>query len=325
MGAKSEKQTSTKAIAFSCLAAAAISFAVPLAANAQFAGIVKPQNDISDQISIPANTAPANPLPPPPGDGAQSPAVTAGDTGGAQGVATGNANTGPTTTSPQGTGTTRSIVRIYVNEGNNGGFRMVQTIRPDSLPPAVQQQVAGVLGVNINSGEPFIDTTVTNAQMAQLNAVLFPYPQTQNEGGRLFINSDTPAAGYPKEQALYQFQGPLPTVKTFARYLVLLGVVCSTIFMALAGAAIVLGHPYAGSKAFGAASGLMLLLMGYSIWKIVQMNTFNANSSPPAVITQDAGGGTVNPLPNTTVPGVPNAAGGGVARSPLPVAPLNGN
>jgi hypothetical protein len=113
-------------------------------------------------------------------------------------------------------------------------------------------------------------------------------------------------------------------VRTFAHYLVLLGVVCSCIFMAMAGAAITLGHPYAGSRAIGAASGLMLLLMGYTIWKVVQMNTFNANSSPPAVITHDAGGAVVNPLPQTVLPAQP-AAPNMQARSPMPVAPLIGD
>jgi hypothetical protein len=308
----------TKAIAFACLTAAALSLLVPTAVNAQFAQPIQPANDISNGLM----NQNQQPLPPPPGAGPNAPPVNPGDNGGAQAVATGNANTGPTTQFPQGVGTTRSIVRVYVNEAQRG-WRMVQTIRPDSLTPQVQQQVAGVLGINLNAGTEFIDTTVTNQQMAQLNAILFPYPQTQNNGGRQQINNDTPAAGYPKEQPLYNFQGPLPTVRTFARYLVILGTVCSCIFMAFAAGSVVLGHPYAGSRVIGAAAGLMLLLMGYTIWKIVQMNTFNANSSPPAVITQDAGGDAVNNLPQSNTPVVPNAPAM-QPRSPLPVAPLNG-
>jgi len=151
-----------------------------------------------------------------------------------------------------------------------------------------------------------------------------PYPGTVNEGNRNKVVADSPAAGYPKEQPLYNFQGPLPTVRTFCRYLVILGCVCGTIFMAFAATSVVLGHPYAGGRVIGAASGLMLLLMGYTIWKIVQMNTFNANSAGPAQINQAAPQGTpTNPqAPNTpTTPANP----GGVGRSPMPVAPLNGN
>jgi hypothetical protein len=143
-------------------------------------------------------------------------------------------------------------------------------------------------------------------------------------GNRQQIVADSPAAGYPKEQPLYQFQGPLPTVKTFCRYLVILGAVCGTIFMALAAAAVVLGHPYAGSRVIGAASGLMLLFCGYTIWKIVQMNTFNANSPDNAQINQAQAQGTVVQPQAPNLPVTPNAPGG-VGRSPMPVAPLNGN
>jgi len=151
-----------------------------------------------------------------------------------------------------------------------------------------------------------------------------PYPATVSEGNRNKVVADSPAAGYPKEQPLYNFQGPLPTVRTFCRYLVILGAVCGTIFMALAATAVVLGHPYAGGRVIAAASGLILLFMGYTIWKIVQMNTFNANSNNPAQINQaQPQGNVVQPqAPNTPV--VPNAPGG-VGRSPMPVAPLNGN
>jgi hypothetical protein len=294
-----------------------LSLFAPTQVKAQFAPVL-PARDLTDTVA----NQPQPDLPPPPGDGPNAQPVNPGDTAGAQAVPSGNANPGPSTPFPTGQGTTHSIVRIYVQEPNRG-WRMVQTLRPDSLTPQQQGQVAGVLGVNINSGQPFIDTTVTNAQMAQLNNILFPYPQAQMNNGKIFINADTPAPGYPKEQPLYNFQGPLPTVKTFSRYLVILGVVSSCIFMALAGTSVVLGHPYGGSRAIGAAAGLMLLLMGYTIWKIVQMNTFNANSSPPAVIQPDAGGGAVNNFPNPNMPVVPNAPAL-APRSPLPVQPLNG-
>jgi hypothetical protein len=151
-----------------------------------------------------------------------------------------------------------------------------------------------------------------------------PYPATVNNGNRQQVVADSPAAGYPKEQPLYQFQGPLPTVKTFCRYLVILGAVCGTIFMALAAAAVVLGHPYAGSRVIGAVSGLMLLFCGYTIWKIVQMNTFNANSPDNAQINQAQPQGQVVQPQAPNLPVTPNAPGG-VGRSPMPVAPLNGN
>ncbi|HEY9790901.1 MAG TPA: hypothetical protein V6D22_10910 [Candidatus Obscuribacterales bacterium] len=77
----------------------------------------------------------------------------------------------------------------------------------------------------------------------------------------------------------YEFDGPLPTVRVFCHYLVILGVVAATIWVAMASIGMVMGNRGAGDRVIGAAGGLLLLLGGYTIWKIVQMNTFHANST----------------------------------------------
>ena len=110
-----------------------------------------------------------------------------------------------------------------------------------------------------------------------------------NAGGTSIVNNGGPrsdAAGtgdrlfsHNQQGNRYDFQGPLPTVRTFSRYLVILGVVCATVFMTLAAWSMVFGSPYGASRVIGAAGGLILLLMGYTIWKVVQMNTFHANST----------------------------------------------
>jgi hypothetical protein len=97
-----------------------------------------------------------------------------------------------------------------------------------------------------------------------------PRPDARGQSDRLFAHQNQPNR--------YNFGGPLPTVRTFSRYLVILGCVSATIFVALASMAMILGSPYGGSRVIGAAGGLLLLLGGYTIWKIVQMNTFHANS-----------------------------------------------
>src|SRR5690606_25257569 len=94
-----------------------------------------------------------------------------------------------------------------------------------------------------------------------------------------------------------------------------------TIFMALASWSMIMGHPYGASRVIGAAAGLMLLLSAYTIWKIVQMNTYNANSDDPAQNKQKAGGGDVQDAFMFR----PGGGGGGqtaVGRSGLPVQPL---
>jgi hypothetical protein len=269
--------------------------------------------------------------PPPPGDGNIPAPEIPGDTTVAPPVTSGTADNTPGTNFPTGNGQDRSVIRLYRqtaggNLGTNRGQRMVQTIRPDTLSPDQAGQIAGILGVNFASGQPNTDVVVTDAQLQQIQQVLAPYPQTQNNGGRNQIVADNPAPGYPKagEQNNYDFQGPLPTVRTFSRYLVILGVVSATIFMALAAYSMVLGHPYGGARVVGTAAGFMLLLMGYTIWKIVQMNTFNANTNLPPVFGQRQVNDQVNDAYMMNNAGTPVNPGGGGAngRSGIPVVPL---
>ena len=77
----------------------------------------------------------------------------------------------------------------------------------------------------------------------------------------------------------YDFQGPLPTVRTFSRYLVILGVVVATIFVAMASVGVIMGNRGGPDRVIGAIGGLLLLLASYTIWKVVQMNTFKANTT----------------------------------------------
>jgi hypothetical protein len=292
-----------------------------LPASAQNAQPLQNPNAVTNQLYQTQQT----PAPPPPGSPGSPPPVTPGDTSTNPPVATGTADKTPGTNFPTGVGQTDTTVRIFVNEGGRG-LREVQTIRPTTLTSQELSQVQGVLGTSLTTGEPVIDVTVTKAQMEQLNQILAPWPQYDMNGNRKKINSDSPAQGYPKETPNYEFKGPLPTVKTFSRYLVLLGVVCSTVFMALAATKVVMGHRDAGACVVGAASGLMLLLCAYTIWKIVQMNTFNDNTSGPAQIQQDSNQGIVNDG-NLTAPNVPitPTAPNTPQRPGIPVIPLSGN
>ena len=77
----------------------------------------------------------------------------------------------------------------------------------------------------------------------------------------------------------YDFQGPLPTVRTFCRYLVILGVVVACVWVSMSAIAVVMGNSNGPARVIGAVGGLLLLLAGYTIWKIVQMNTFHGNTT----------------------------------------------
>jgi hypothetical protein len=161
--------------------------------------------------------------------------------------------------------------------------------------------------------------------MEQLNNVLAPYPNADQNGTRKKINNDSPAQGYPKQTPNYEFQGPLPTVRTFSRYLVLLGVVCATVFMAIASTKVIMGSRDGGACVIGAASGLMMLLSAYTVWKIVSMNTMGANSNDAPVISQQSGQGTATNLPQASVPIIPTIPNTATQRSGIPVVPLSGN
>jgi hypothetical protein len=222
-------------------------------------------------------------------------------------------------------GQDRTIARLYMAEPNNRGTRYVLDIRADQLSAANESAIQGILGQNLMPGNvDSVDIQVTTAQLAQIQAILFPYPGTVLNNGRNQIVADTPAAGYPKpgEDSLYAFDGTLPTVQTFCRYLVILGVVAGTVFMALAAWAMVQGNPYGGARAMGSAAGVFMLLASYTIWKIVQMNTFGANSNNPAISQNrpqtDQVPGAFQARPN--VPITPTFTPT-VARSGVPVQP----
>jgi hypothetical protein len=277
--------------------------------------------------SLPAQAQLGQPQPPPIGDGAVPAPVTPGDTNGPSPVGSGTADPTAGTNFSTGTGRDRTVVRLYRPSPTGRGDRMVQTIRPDQLSDQALGQINGILGINMLSGEQAIAVNVSDAQLEQIQQVIAAYPQTVNNAGRKQITTDSPAAGYPKpnQASNYAFPGTIPTVATFGRYLVILGVVAGTIFMALAAYSMVLGSPYGGARVLGSAAGLMMLLAAYTIWKIVQMNTFNGNTNNPAINANRTNDAQVQDAfasrPN--VPVNPNGtANAGAARSGVPVQPL---
>lgn len=307
-----------KAILVACLISVGISFAVPQGSSAQFAQ------------PLPPYQAPPEGAPPPIGDGSTPLQVEPGDVQAPPPVPTSASDPTPGHNFPVGNGSDRTVVRIYRQRAGNAagqsrGDGMVQTIRPDQLSADQISQINGILGINMLNGQQSQDVQASNDQIEQIQNVLFPYPQAQDQGGKKFINSDTPAAGYPKpgQENIYDFQGPLPTVRTFCRYLVILGCVSATIWMALSMYAMVMGHPYGGARVVGSIAGFMLLLMGYTIWKIVQMNTFNAMSDRPAIVQNRPNDAQTNQINAPNVPPAnPGVGGGGPNRSGVPVLPL---
>ena len=303
-------------------------------AEAQFAQPLG-QPDQNAQYTPPNTAAPQGPAPPI-GSGSTNPTLIQGDTGTSPAVV----NPGADTTDgvglsnfTQGQSHDPGIIYVYHQQqpgadGASRGLKMDMTINPATLDADQWSQIQGILG-NPSSGQAATNVQATDDQIAQINAILAPYPTTTpGSDGRQQITADQPATIPNAPTAHYDYDGTLPTVRTFGRFLVILGVVFATVWMALGAYSMVLGHPYAGSRVIGTAAGLMLLLSAFTIWKIVRMNTFNDNTTDDqqALISNEHRP-TINPVPPgpaVALPPTPTAPGGRANRSGLPVQPLYG-
>ena len=208
------------------------------------------------------------------------------------------------------------------------GIKLNMTINPATLDADTWSQIQAITG-SPAPGQAATNVTVNDAQLAQINQILAPYPPTVTENGRTVISSDAPlGANQPQPSNTFSYDGLLPTVPAFCRYLIIAGVVLATVWMALAAYSMVLGHPYAGSRVIGTAAGLMLLLCAFTIWKIVRMNTYNANTydDPQALLNYEHRP-SIDPVYPSQVPGLPPtpaAPTGRTSSSGLPVQPLYG-
>ncbi len=248
------------------------------------------------------------------------------------------------------TGTNRITYHIYQNTKSmtqlpSGGFprsyREVQAIRTDQL---TQQQAKPVMALltglpavpGVPAGTPTNKNVMaSNSQIAQLQNILSPAPVSKIKpapnaatGAVQQIVSDRlgqKPMKWPNQFTYMQDQPPttsstgsiiptgLPTIRIFCRYLVLLGVVVGTIMMAQAATAVIYGHQYGGARVIGSAGGLILLLMGYTIWKVVHMHTINMQNGTTPYTTQ------VNLIQSKTFPQsnpLPQS-------NTLPVVPIN--
>ncbi|HEY9871190.1 MAG TPA: hypothetical protein V6D08_18645 [Candidatus Obscuribacterales bacterium] len=333
-GAAGRRDGALRIIFCAWLLVLAFSLTLPLVASAQFAEPLVPPGD---QLPIPPGQPLPEPFAPPPGDGANPLPVIPGDNGAPLPPPSGTADRTHGNIFPAGNGRDRTVVRIYTRSnggalGTDRGLRMVQTIRPDQLSSEQINRIQSILGINMLSGEQSVDVVASDGQIEQIQDVLAKYPQYQMENGRKKITRDAvqkPGIGWKsarEKENLYNFDGPLPTVRTFARYLVLLGVVSATIWMALAATSVILGHRDGGAKVISSVAGLMLLLMGYTIWKVVQMNTFNRNSDTPAASQNRPNEAQVSDayIQGSSVPPAPNGGRAQPERFGVPLEPLGG-
>ncbi|MGH9553018.1 MAG: hypothetical protein ACRD3W_26805, partial [Terriglobales bacterium] len=249
-----------------------------------YAQMFQPANDVTDRM----RNQPQVLLAPPPGDGQVAPLEIPGDMGVNPPVPSNPVIVDAPETPFEarkkavGTGFERSVVRLIGTDHNDGSTVVLQTLRMDTLTKDQSQAVQGLFpAIFAQRGQPVIDVAnVTDAQMALLNQILFPYPRYVTSANQARLAQ---ISGNPDWKQVVADNAPpttrvfiLPKVHEFCRYLVILGVVCSTIFMILAATGYMFGHREADARVIGAIAGLMVLLMAFTIWKIVMRNSLGS-------------------------------------------------
>jgi len=237
----------------------------------------------------------------------------------------------------------RTTVYVYLNEFGSKDKEtekpLVLTIRPSTLSTAQVADLNAILGLNMLSGQRVARAYATRHQLELIQSVLAPSASDTTlglatyRGSRKAIDSDPSAAQWtklrrPGDDPRYIYEGPLPTAKKFARFFVIVGVVCATILWVLAAFSIVTGQLNGSKRIIGTAAGLVLLLMGYTIYKIMVMNSISATSViTPLTISRSLpyhGLASQDARQVSDTPRVPEFVPVGALRSGRPVQPLAG-
>lgn len=286
-------------------------------------------------------------VPLPPGDGPQPWRVEPGDEIAPLPPPTGSADRGPGHGLPTYQAKDRTEVMVYVNNA------MAFVIRPDQLSAWQVSEINKILKINMLSGQQQIKVAATEKQVEEIQErVLNPYPNYKMEtksrpyviydpktgqSSLVFRNDpmkalpmlsgkskQNPAVQNRDKESLWDIDGPLPVIRPMCRWLILVGMVAATIWVATAALSVVLGHPLAGIRVAQAFFGLGLLLCAYTIYKIVILNMMHRNSDritsglhrPYEAPVQDqfVQPSSAPPIPYQT-PITPNRPG-------IPVAPL---
>jgi hypothetical protein len=238
------------------------------------------------------------PLAPAVGDGSIPKPEIAGDNLPSPPVISGKAQTAPIggTDLSHRVNLGRTTIYIYSNctRGTDdlmAGTRLVLTLRPASLMSAQVSDIGNILGINLNSGQAVIQATATAHQLELIQSVLNPSPNDSqiglasiNQNLAKQINKAPTAEQWSRlrrtgDDSLYIGGGVLPTARVCARYFVMAAVALSTVFLIFAASSIIFGQAHGGPRVIATCGGLMLLLMGFTIYKVALINLFNAKGT----------------------------------------------
>ena len=206
-----------------------------------------------------------------PGDGPYSAPQIAGDTGTPPAVASEPITTA-STRFPQQPENTRLTIYLTTetyahNTHQPKGVHTVLTIRPDNLNAMKRDLVAGVLNIDLGTvsaqSTETLTVPVTQQQLQQIQYILYPSV------------TDSPTGS--KESWLFNY---LPIIKPFSRYAVLVGVVLATILFSFAAYALTMGERGSGQRIISTATGLILLLMAFTIYRLLISNSISHLPAP---------------------------------------------
>lgn len=282
---------------------------------------------------LPPYTVPPEPAPPPIGDGPNPQPVIPGDEGAPDAPPSGehdptHGNWFPARPSPG----SRAQARLYHSRDDRGR--------------------RNVLTMPVRGGGRSSSSDVDEGYLEGLQNDQYPWPDGQSARGRSqrhiepdgaavnesLIPTNKIISDRPGNNPLVRGPGhsnshntlwkqeenqlPCPTIRKFARLLIIAGVVFGTVYVAFASWAVVLGHPGAGQRAVGSMAGLMLLLMSYAIYKVVMINAFRFYEPGNADIWRYAAPYATEEPSAIDLPDVPGAPGGRPERPGVPVVPL---
>lgn len=274
---------------------------------------------------LPPGAAPPEGRPPAPGSGPFPASLIQGDID-RPNPPTGTADRTNGSRFPVRPETAPTFDRLSIDRGDGRGRRNIDTRR-----------AAGAAGTN----RPVNDEDLVNFQNQD-----YPYPtgvaagrpqrrlrsdpfqggyQNYFVNSRMVVNDNGPLFGrrYSPAPRWLDYEAenfPLPSVKPFCKILVILGVVFATVYMVFAAYSVVLGHKDAGSRVTGAAGGLILLLMAYSIYKVVMINALRIPWTGGVDTIESLEAHPRQPLQSANTPIVPAAPAAN--RSNMPVRPF---
>jgi hypothetical protein len=170
-------------------------------------------------------------------------------------------------------------IRPRINLLMNG--KVVLTFQPDQLTSEQKTKISLLGKLDLN--EPYQNILVTESDLIEIQNILAPYPETSASASsmpngieRKQIISDANTSIGPATNATTSSTHLQNTIRKYCRYLVILAVVFSCIFMVFAAIGMQFGDRNAAGRIISTLGGLMLILMSFSIWKVIMINQENA-------------------------------------------------